>query len=629
MGQILFYTANWKIVSYADLKPVQLQWKQVKEHQAKIVDSCAKVKNETWYHLTDCHAFAAYMRSKIKYTEQLKDIVIDYLSPNSFRTKRGIIDFGGDVLKFLFGTLTQSDAKEYNQHINELEKEQKEFLHISKEQMTVLKSAITSFNITMQKVDRNEKLLANELKRLNKLVVTEMNKVHYELDSVIILNENIRRVQRGLIECQHTFEILVEAFLHAQDGVIQPQLITMVQIKSLMRKESLPDGLEFPSFPSIELSKLINPIIYSQGTFLVYVIQLPLIHSNPYHLYKVQPFPAMQQPNVFVYIESSKDFIFVDAMRQRYGKMNYPDLQACMKPNELTFVCKETIPILTYNPNEDCESTLIHPSTAILPKGLCNQRILNLEQTYWIPLYLSNEWLYTAPTDEIFTVLCGTEKFQLKLQGRGKLHLPPRCKGYSTHTTLYAISTIVRNNSQDDVLPIASIELDCCLTIQEKDQLSEIPLNKPLSNILSSVEDLNIASVKIDEIQEMIHEQEKKKFEYLSLSFSTWASVMLSIVVFITCVCCSCCCCKCCRQVGFWLWDKWTPKECLKQTRERCCIINNFNADHINYAEIPSPPGSPTSIRSLPSSLTKAPTRITRSEATRRRSSKQIEKNRI
>jgi hypothetical protein len=57
----------------------------------------------------------------------------------------------------------------------------------------------------MQKVDTNEKLLANELKRLNKLVVTEMNKVHYGANSVIILNENIRRVQIGLIEYQHTF----------------------------------------------------------------------------------------------------------------------------------------------------------------------------------------------------------------------------------------------------------------------------------------------------------------------------------------------------------------------------------------------------------------------------------------
>jgi hypothetical protein len=46
------------------------------------------------------------------------------------RTKRGILDFGGDVLKFLFGTLTQSDARKYYQHITQLEQEQKKlFTH--------------------------------------------------------------------------------------------------------------------------------------------------------------------------------------------------------------------------------------------------------------------------------------------------------------------------------------------------------------------------------------------------------------------------------------------------------------------------------------------------------------------
>jgi hypothetical protein len=71
-----------------------------------------------------------------------------------------------DILNF-FGTLIQSGARKYNQHINQLQEEQKEFLHISKEQMIVLKSAITSFNIRTQKFDKNEKLLFDELIRLN------------------------------------------------------------------------------------------------------------------------------------------------------------------------------------------------------------------------------------------------------------------------------------------------------------------------------------------------------------------------------------------------------------------------------------------------------------------------------
>jgi hypothetical protein len=74
---------------------------------------------------------------------------------------------------------------------------------------------------------------------------------------------------------------------------------------------------------------------------------------------------------------------------------------------------------------------------------MCIQGLLNLEHTYWIPLHMSNKWLYVAPKTKVFTVLCGSMKFQLTLQDRGKLYLPPRCKGYSTHSTLYALSTLV------------------------------------------------------------------------------------------------------------------------------------------------------------------------------------------
>jgi hypothetical protein len=88
-----------------------------------------------------------------------------------------------------------------------------------------------------------------------------------QLDSVLIINENIRQIQRGLDECQHTFEILVEAFLHALDGVIQPQLITVAKIRDMM-EESLSDGLDFPSFSSLELSRLITPVIFSQKLLL-------------------------------------------------------------------------------------------------------------------------------------------------------------------------------------------------------------------------------------------------------------------------------------------------------------------------------------------------------------------------
>lgn len=75
------------------------------------------------------------------------------MSSQSERTKCGILDLGGDILKFLFGILTQSDARKYTKHIQKLKDEQQSFLLISQEQMIVLKSAIISFNIIMQKAN--------------------------------------------------------------------------------------------------------------------------------------------------------------------------------------------------------------------------------------------------------------------------------------------------------------------------------------------------------------------------------------------------------------------------------------------------------------------------------------------
>jgi len=59
----------------------------------------------------------------------------------------------------------------------------------------------------------------------------------------------------------------------------------------------------------------------------------------------------------------------------KYEKTSYPEIQTCLMPYELTFVCKEILPVFTCVPNEDCEATLIHPSTMFLPNQLCEDYI--------------------------------------------------------------------------------------------------------------------------------------------------------------------------------------------------------------------------------------------------------------
>jgi hypothetical protein len=120
-------------VSYVNLKPTQMLWKQVKSQESQIVNYCNIIHNSTWYSLTDCRALTPYINSKVRYVEQLKDVIADYLSDQQERMKLLILYIGGGILKFLFGTLTHSDALKYIHHIQKLEDEQHSFLRISKE----------------------------------------------------------------------------------------------------------------------------------------------------------------------------------------------------------------------------------------------------------------------------------------------------------------------------------------------------------------------------------------------------------------------------------------------------------------------------------------------------------------
>jgi hypothetical protein len=133
----------------------------------------------------------------------------------------------------------------------------KKNLHLSKEQMTIIKTTTTSVNSTLQKVNQNEKVLKEGLSKLLNYSTHKVKDIEEEIQSVSLINEQFRLIQR-VDENQHSFEILIHAFVHASQGILRPQMITAEKIKSLIAKQKLPTGLDYPNFSFPELQKIIN-----------------------------------------------------------------------------------------------------------------------------------------------------------------------------------------------------------------------------------------------------------------------------------------------------------------------------------------------------------------------------------
>ena len=372
-GIIQLYPLKWKVISYVNIEPTLKLWLSTKKQVNIMKKFCANYENETWYHYTDCEALNQYTQKKIQYITNLRNLIQEYMQNQEYqsvkRNRRGVVNFVGEIFNILFGTMSHSDAKKYNEQISKLEQEQIEFLHLAKDQMTVIKSAISSVNRTVIQISANEVAFRKGLKRVASAVENTTNELSKEVRMVNYINENVRLILRGLEECQHGFEILLEAFVHAAQGTIQPQLITTEKIKDVMLRNELPAGMEFPKFPLSQLQKLMTPHTYSNNLYLVYVLDIPILSSKHFQLYHITPIPTPKTEQTFVFIQPQVEFIFTDSLRQQFGKISKEELRECFQVHELLHVCKSNIPLFYYNNDiKDCEAGLLHPSTKVMPE---------------------------------------------------------------------------------------------------------------------------------------------------------------------------------------------------------------------------------------------------------------------
>lgn len=79
--------------------------------------------------------------------------------------------------------------------------------------------------------------------------------------------------------------------------------------------------------------------------------------------------------------------------------------------------------------------------------------------------------------------------------------------------------------------------------------LNDIRLDLPLKNTINHLDDLRMASRRVDEVERLISEQEWKMKQFhidYHLSFLSYVGMIVTSIIMI--IFCYCCCCKCCRR---------------------------------------------------------------------------------
>lgn len=153
-----FTNDNWNVVTFIDLSHVQPHLENVEflfERITKYCDSnqSSKIKIDCLNSLSSLktqHNNNVNKFSSISYLVQIKE---------TKRSKRGLFDAGGSLLKTFFGTLDSADATTFTDAINRVQSDEKELAILMRDNIHIIKSTISTFNDTMSKVKENESKL--------------------------------------------------------------------------------------------------------------------------------------------------------------------------------------------------------------------------------------------------------------------------------------------------------------------------------------------------------------------------------------------------------------------------------------------------------------------------------------
>jgi hypothetical protein len=285
------------------------------------VDFCKAHKQTYWINLTDCTKITRYIDNQIKEVEDLKSIVRQLTrieNKNYSCFKRGVFNFIGGISKILFGTMDNEDASYYAEKISSLEKEQIDFLKLSKEQITVVKATLMSVNSTLLAVSENEKVLLKGLEEMAKHI-----------------NEHTMQMERAINECRREYNILIDAIMDSQKGILQPHIITPAQIVKQMKasQADIPSELSLPIPLSATYQNLIVNIIdfdvFIKDQFLVYVIRLPLTDHVNYNVYHVLPLPIKikNAETSFTVILPEREYLLMDIAKQYYARLKADEIK--------------------------------------------------------------------------------------------------------------------------------------------------------------------------------------------------------------------------------------------------------------------------------------------------------------
>lgn len=387
---------EWKVVLDFDMREMKKELFMLKNMYADVAfqaNSTVNIWNENFEY--------EYHRIELgieQYETDIKDLFS--LLPST-RSKRGLINAGGHILKWLFGTPNSEDLEHINTKVEELKTVSGTLIHSEENQLSIMK-------------DMNSKMITNT--RAIKEIMEKLSISHGHLaisftglgnEENIMLHRSLSKHLQFTAMLRHLGQAIDEAKLRIVEFRQALELINSGRISSkLLSPHDFVNTLSNVEKLLPAYLKMIIPVtledIFMYYSFctaqavatkdgISFIVVVPLGSSDRhFYTYKIESIP-LYKDNLRHWLKwkIDSDYLLVSKDRQYFTSIKAPILNDCQDKH--FYLCPNSVTVFHHTVG-DCSFSLFTSSEVVASK--CN-RIITENVTSPFLLQNGNDWIYS------------------------------------------------------------------------------------------------------------------------------------------------------------------------------------------------------------------------------------------
>lgn len=459
---------------------------------------------------------------------------IDDLNHRLTRTSQLYNDLTAEIDK-ITEDLNVTEKLEYNNHIYELETQEKQFIYPKNSKLHIIKSSLDGFD---------EKRGTEKTNHFDALSYDIGNLITYKGTSnyTRMANKLLRTLERHINLYTEIFQGAIETIHNLKNRKIYPGILRHRKLQEIIDQTiHLNNPSRFPLsnyFSHIDSLGSISKIKFGKiDGRLLFSLNFPLTSNDSYYLYRSYslPIPEKISPTetVSVYIKPRSPLLGVS--EDSSYAMSEDQLARCT-PTPESVLCQQEQPIHSETENASCEFSLLHRLGETDYRN-CDIKYREIHVPFWTRTDKTQAWIFSLSKPIELQLICKKKRDYLIVNATGILTLRPGCKAIAGS---YQLSSAITAQVTQTRLIFPRINLK----IQEKCPLINIfsklipPRNKN-TTLKRWEDDRSLWKLEVEAkiLESTEAEREKAKTKLLIIALEAVGAIGLLFGVMMTIIC--------------------------------------------------------------------------------------------